>query len=482
MDWGDAFKVAYEAATDAAKAAADTTMSSARAAADAVARTTAAAARAATAAVVTAKDAALRAASATKDAVVVGATAARDAAVASAQAVKRGATAAAQGASNLASFGARATGEVVAVGAGMVTSAATAPYRAVRQAFAPAQTPTQTVIEPCPATWEAKKARLEVRNELIGEGRRSPDPAERAAAARLAQNNEAVELARLSEDSYAAAPTQPHHTPPVGWSVVPDAELEAAGISPDALADARAVVYRSEPDWPGGQKTVLAFRGTADLEDGIVDHDQAMALDTRQYETAMLAGQQVSQGLGPQVLVTGHSLGGGKAQAAGAVGGLRGTMFNSAGLNPATVDGLMPAADQFSQYRTTGDPLTGVQNSPALQSAVVAVAGAVATPVGALMKGADWAQKAVGLPGLSPEVAGYAGKAFMALPRSVKNLVADGNLLPPAIGPVHTVRALGADGQPIAQLNPMGQHSITSAINGIEEQKTLDISTLGTGS
>ena len=46
-------------------------------------------------------------------------------------------------------------------------------------------------------------------------------------------------------------------------------------------------------------------------------------------------------------------------------------MFNSAGLHPDTVGAQMPSPDQFTQYRATGDPLTGVQNNAAVQTAIV---------------------------------------------------------------------------------------------------------------
>lgn len=493
MGWGDAFTSAYNAASSAAQSAATQAMSSAQAAADAVARTASAAAQAAARAAEATRNAAVAAAEKTRELAVAGATAARDGAVAAASVVRdgavavgKGAMAVGQGAANVAGFGVRAAGEAVGMGADAVTSAVSAPYRAARQVFAPAKPPAQTAVAPCPDSWAAKQARLEQRSQMIKDGRLSPDPADRAAAERLAANNEAVELARLSEDAYAQYPggdfkyPDGSSPPPTGWQVVPAEELEAKGVSVEAMRDSRAVLYRSEPGWPGGQQTVLAFRGTADLPDGIVDHDQAMSQATQQYDSAMAAGRQVAQAYGPATQVTGHSLGGGKAQAAGAVSGLGGSMFNSAGLNPTTVDGMMPAADQFQQYRTTGDPLTGSQNSPATQTAIAAVAGVIAMPLGAGMKLGDGVQRAMGGQGLSPELADYADKAFMAFPRGVQNLVRDGNVLPPAIGPIHEVPAVGKDGQTISKLNLMGQHSITSAVNGIEQQKTDDITTLST--
>ncbi len=77
-----------------------------------------------------------------------------------------------------------------------------------------------------------------------------------------------------------------------------DAELSAKNISPDLLSDAKAVIYQTPPDWPGGQQTVLAFRGTADAADVVVDHDQALGLETSQYKAAVTLGQSVEKNLG----------------------------------------------------------------------------------------------------------------------------------------------------------------------------------------
>lgn len=459
--WGSAFKTAWDGATDAARRKAQAAMASARAAADAVVQGGKKAVQATAAAVDAGVDAVGRAASAAKDK-AVGA-----------------AAAAAKAGKNIVGFGGRALGEAGGTGA----SLATAPYRVVRQQFSPTRPPSP--IQPCPASTEAKIDRLEQRNSEIRAGRRSQDPHKRQAADRLARNNEAVELARLSDNAYAQYPgpefTYPTGTDspaPTGWSVVPAAELESRGVSVKDLEAARAVVYRTPETWPGGQKTVLSFRGTADLEDGIVDHDQAMGLPTDQYKSAMQVGDAMSNGFGTSVVVTGHSLGGGMAQAAGAAGGLQGTMFNSAGLNPETTGGLMTQANQFSQYRTAGDPLTGAQNSALAQSAIAAVAGVVAMPLGLGMKVGDAAQKALGSPGLTPEQADYADKAFKAFPRGVKNLVQRGDVLPPAIGPVHEVQALDSDGQAVSRLDLGGQHSIVSVVNGIEREKEDDLATL----
>lgn len=455
MGWGDTLAQAYNAASDAARAAAIQAMSSARSAAEAVVR-------------------------------VAKATAAKTSqlATSAAKSIQTGATAVAGGVKNVASFGARAVGETATVAGSEAANVVTAPYKAAKKLLSPTKQPSATAVEPCPHSAEAKKERLERRNQMIKDGRASLDPAKRAAAERLDRNNEAVELARLSEDTYDQYPggdfkyPYGNHLPPAGWSIVPKEELEAKGVSVKDLEASRAVVYRTPKDWPDGQKTVLAFRGTKDLEDDIVDYDQAMALTTTQYKSAMRAGDSVSQAFGSDTLVTGHSLGGGKAQAAGAAGGLKGSMFNAAGLNPDTVGGMTPDVSQFSQYRATGDPLSGAQNSPVTQTTIAVVAGVIATPLGAGMKLGDAALKALGMQGLSPEMADYADKAFKAFPRGVKNLVQHGNVLPPAIGEIHQVNAIDSNGKPVSKLDLMGQHSITNTVNGIEQQKTQDVATL----
>ena len=383
-------------------------------------------------------------------------------------------------ATNMASFAGRATMDALGMAGRSAMMLANAPYEAALDLLTPGVTPRASLVVPCPNSWAGKKARLEKRRRLISKGAASPDPKVRAAADRFAKNNDAGELARLSEDVYAQSPpTKPPTQPPVGWSIVSDQALLDKGVNPQQMRLANAAMYETPDDWPGGKKTVLAFRGTADLEDGLVDHDQAMGLETRQYEAAYALGTRVRKGFGGNVLVTGHSLGGGKAQAAGAAGRLNGTMFNAAGLNPDTVDGQMPGQTQFTQYRTIADPLTGVQNSPALQAALVAVAGTVGSTVGGAMKVGDALSKFFGGSGLSPEVAGYADKAFKALPRSLGNIVKSGAALPPAIGPVREVPAINDQGGEVSRARPDLQHSIHSVVNGIEREKSEDMAVLG---
>ena len=446
MSWGTALADAYDTASASAQQAAKNSMASIRDAAAAVAQ--------------------------------LGATM-RDDAVATAQAAGR-----------VASFGARATGETAnAIGrAGLALAdkgLESAPlvgraYVTAKKVLSPSKAPRQTVVEPCLNSIAGKVKRLEQRKALVDLGNSpSSTPQQKAAAKRLARNNDAVELAKLSEDAYLRYRKPPENNPPLGWSVMSAADLVKNGITPQLLADSKAVLYQTPPDWPGGQKMVLAFRGTEpkEAQDLLTNAKQALGEETVQYEAAKELGREVAKGLGSNVLVTGHSLGGGKAQAAGASGGLQGTMFNSAGLNADTVD-AMPDDGQFVQFRAPGDPLTGVQNSAALQTGVVGLVGAIATPLGASAGVANFLGQTLGFPLLSQDMSAAAGLGASAFPRVLGNLVAQGNLLPKAIGKVVEAPSLDDMGQPIPATDLMGQHSVHNLVNGIEREKSEDVATL----
>ncbi|EHR70165.1 Protein of unknown function (DUF2974) [Burkholderiales bacterium JOSHI_001] len=481
MSWGDALASAWQATSDVARQAATTTMSSARAAATTVQQAAA-----------TAAQATADAAMAVGNAAVATGRAVGNAAVATGRAVGQAAVATGRGVANVAGFGARAAGETVgaaAQGAAHLVDkgleqhpvVGTA-YKAAKQLLSPTKAPRATSVEPCPNSVEGKIKRLEERNQLIKQGSApGASPDQKAAAARLARNNEAVELARLSEDTYKQYdPNAPKdHKPPLGWNKMSDADLAQAGIDKRLLEDSKAVVYQTPENWPGGQETVLAFRGTvpSEVEDLKTNMDQALGKETVQYKAANQLGLVISKKYGADTLVTGHSLGGGKAQAAGSMGGLTGMMFNSAGLHPDTVGGAIPLSGQFLQYRSPFDPLTGVQNSAALQSAVAGVAG-IAAPLASGAAASNFIGERLGMPFLSTDNAALAGKAAMAFPRGMGNLVSEGYVIPPAQGRVIQVPSLDDAGQPIGKADLGGQHSVHNVINGIEREKSEDIATL----
>ena len=195
----------------------------------------------------------------------------------------------------------------------------------------------------------------------------------------------------------------------------------------------------------------------------------------------------------PDAEVTGHSLGGGKAQAAGVAGGLNGSMFNAAGLHPNSV-GMLPAelathAGRFQQYRAEGagggDPLTGLQNSRAWQQKVYGGA----QDLQSLARANRWATQELGVQdplALLPEsvqglARGLVGRILNVTPQeAARNLAYSGGqwYLPPALGAVRGVASKTAQGcdTPFEQ-----QHGIGGVINGLETRKAGDINRLLAG-
>ena len=363
--------------------------------------------------------------------------------------------------------------------------------------------PQRAAGQPClpcldESSGQARRLRIEKRQRLLLHGERSPDPTVRDAAQRLKSDMHAVELARLSDNSYAqydpkAGPKE--KKPPEPWQAMTEQEIRDAGLSPKLVNDSKAVIYKLPPDFPFDPKTVVAFRGTtADAEDILTDHDQALGLKTRQYDAATELGKQLKDQL-PTAEVTGHSLGGGKAQAAGVAGELKGCMFNAAGLHPKTA-GLLPAelathAGRFQQYRAEGegggDPLTGLQNSFAQQQKLYGGAQGLQK----LTQANQWALKELGINDpltLLPESAqplarGLVGRLLDVTPQeALRNLAYSGGqwYVPPALGEVRGIASKTEKGHdtPFEQ-----QHGIGGVIHGLETRKASDINKLlaGTG-
>jgi len=403
-------------------------------------------------------------------------------------------------------------GETVAVagmaGAGLVTAKALKVYGDARKGYAAVKevlsphVPVATPCLPCMAIspGNQRRARIEKRQALIDKARHSGDPAAMQAAEQLNTDMKSVELAQLAENTYEVDYDPKHPTaspvrkpPPEPWKAMTLQEAAAAGLMPEDLMASKAVVYSAPPDFPFSPKTVLAFRGTTpEFEDAITDHDQALGLRTEQYDASVAIGKQVGRQM-PNTEVTGHSLGGGKAQAAGVAGRLTGEMFNSAGLHPNTVgapaDGLGQYAKQFIQNRAEGglaqgggDPLTGLQNSmTAQQVAFGAVKG-----ISGLLGANKWALNELGVSDPLAAVPQKAQQFARDMADRLLNITpqqAAANFefssgkwyVPPALGEIRGVTSKTKDGEntPI-----LAQHSMTNVVYGYEARKAATIDTL----
>ncbi len=187
-----------------------------------------------------------------------------------------------------------------------------------------------------------------------------------------------TDLAELSTDVY-----QSPGAGPIGqddWTRLSDADLQQAGIDPASLSDDsgfQAAVYTD-----GDGRVAVAFAGTdpTSIGDWINNAQQAVGLDSAQYNRAIDLGRQAVSAFGADnVVFTGHSLGGGLASAASLATGNPAVTFNAAGVGNETLDQLHltreQANDQASgglirRYNVENDILTGAQEGSVLPDAM----------------------------------------------------------------------------------------------------------------
>jgi hypothetical protein len=385
---------------------------------------------------------------------------------------------------------------VLAVGGTAVATAGA--YNKVRQWFSdtqPALQPLTVCSQVQGESTEARKERILRRQALIAHGKQ--DPRTRASAEQLERDMKTVELARLSAHVYTHYdPTSPNPSPlPQPWKVASDGELEKMGLDPLTVRDAKAAVYSVPAGFPFEPKTVVAFRGTAgEAEDIAVNHDNALGRSTRQYRASLELGKALSE-VDPLPMVTGHSLGGGKAQAAvvGAGGLVRGEMFNAAGVHPdvlgVTDAELRRFSDRVQQHRTTGsvnvgggDPLTGLQMSLSAQTLAYGAAGALSQVSKASRRGLEALEVRFGDVKSSHEE----DSALAALGKRISTITDEdaarnhqrfGWYVPPTLGQGNTqsVISKNADG---TDSGLVAQHSIVNMVNGYESRKLNDVQKL----
>ena len=177
-----------------------------------------------------------------------------------------------------------------------------------------------------------------------------------------------LDLAKLAQDSYNLDNKNID-----GWTRLSDAQLQAADIDPASLNDTstgfRAALYQD-----GKGDYVLAFKGTSGANDWKADATQALGLNTAQYDQAVALATKAKAAFGDNLVLTGHSLGGGLASTASVITDTPAVTFNAAGVNDATLQRLAPegnigamkqAANDglVRRYAVQGDVLTGEQQT-----------------------------------------------------------------------------------------------------------------------
>src|SRR5690606_7031720 len=154
-----------------------------------------------------------------------------------------------------------------------------------------------------------------------------------------------------------------------------DAQGREIPIDPALLSTSNgfdAAIYQNDQ----GQY-VVAYRGTDDwglANPGDADDNalQGLGFESGQYSDAIALAQRAEHVFGDgNVVVTGHSLGGGLASAAALATGASGVTFNAAGLSNETLESLgfnpnavrdsVSDSGQLRRYIVNGDPLNAAQ-------------------------------------------------------------------------------------------------------------------------
>ena len=243
-----------------------------------------------------------------------------------------------------------------------------------------------------------KAERWQARKDLISKGNASIYPDAQIAAKRLADNNIAVEKAKLAENVYKTVnPLETTPGVPEGWKDISnDADaLNKLGLKSKMLYDDPASpnflarVY--EPDkavFGNDMNPTVVFRGSREPEFASVGDNlsslwnkgelapvkngadwsnnfaQGVGKNSTYYQSAVGIGDTLAKS-GQNVDIAGHSLGGGLASATAMASGKPAWTFNAAGLNSGTVEkyggSVLGKADDIQAYRVEGELLTKVQ-------------------------------------------------------------------------------------------------------------------------
>lgn len=302
-------------------------------------------------------------------------------------------------------------------------------------------------------TLEQRKARYQARKQLAQQA--STNPNLQAAAKRLAGNNDSILRAEAAKyvydvDEFRRGAKAELPAPPVGLSIV-DPESALPTERNDYFnkeSGFGAVPFKSEING----ETMLTFRGTDNAVTGFEDWKtnglQGMGLKSAAYEQSKDAAR-IFKKMHPDdnVVLVGHSLGGGEASAGVSATGLHGYTFNAAGLHPNTVGGGVSIEETAALIKTQavdGEVLTMVQTN--CKAAVPVILGGVVSLLGGLVGGAT-AGAVVG-----------ATFGMMALYNGA---------LPKALGEMSPLPSLGG--------SPIARHGMDQVIAGIETQKREDI-------
>lgn len=174
-------------------------------------------------------------------------------------------------------------------------------------------------------------------------------------------------LARLAQDAYRSDDRGRGEV--AGWKPLTDEQFRQVGIDP-ALRTNQASGFDADIYTDGKGRYALAYRGTDAGKDWGTNLGQGLGFETAQYNQAIQLGRQAKVAFGDELVITGHSLGGGLAAVGAAAADAPAVTFNAAGVKDKTLEriGLDPAAvreeaerGQMRRYAVDNEILTELQ-------------------------------------------------------------------------------------------------------------------------
>lgn len=169
------------------------------------------------------------------------------------------------------------------------------------------------------------------------------------------QSGKSIDLtmARIMADLYDETYGRPTGNAVDGFSRLSDDQLRKAGIDPSVLDDTKtgfkARIYGDDEG-----RIVLAYSGTDEGKDWLVNFGQGLGFETTHYNQAMALARQAKVAFGDEVVMTGHSLGGGLAAAAAVATDIPAVTFNAAGVHDKTMARIGLDPDAAAQEAENG--------------------------------------------------------------------------------------------------------------------------------
>lgn len=171
-------------------------------------------------------------------------------------------------------------------------------------------------------------------------------------------------IARLMDDLYEMGPGVD------GFKPLNAEQLRSAGIDPASLENKDSgFLARIYGDEHGHY--VLAYSGTDEGKDWLTNFRQGLGFEDAQYNQAMALAREARVAFGDEVVITGHSLGGGLAAAASITSGIPAVTFNASGVHDKTLERMGIDADaakrevtdngQIRRYAVKNEFLTELQ-------------------------------------------------------------------------------------------------------------------------